>query len=561
MGNIPINLLAPFVSETKAATGKASGSVGSGSGSFLDLLSRIARNGSASIASGIEEEEGSLSCCMADDLPSSLLDSDVQGLLSMIEAMVGGATVKEGDASEPAAQAVGTDSAGTSAAPEQTPDKEVQTLVLGLLASLMARNQATTSSSGNGELSGDVYSVSDILQGLALGVGKDKAEGAAESVPETVPETASSSSESSDTPLTTDEQGTLEMLALILFSSLQALQEKQGQTDSSPVTGQEQPPATGGTDGLAAAIDAGTSRKQALDSALARTGSTGEGQPDQDSRKEIVQEKPLQGFLEDITGSDEGETVSGDKTAAGPEIVLTPSSKEGSRNLTLTISGAFRNFDQNGQQGQAVVEAAGSTGAGGSAQEESNTSAVVTTVVEDLSPLLENKNEDSRNDAGTGEKPSRGQESQFMAGNDVSRAASQETREKATTQAPSTGAVERFERVLDQFATRASNHDLTMRLDIGNKESLLLGFKNMGESIAVEVKASHQAITDLLQNQKDVIVKHLESKDVHATIQIDPDSSATTDRRERRETRDLRQRFAGAAQEDSDFGEYLEVFA
>jgi hypothetical protein len=115
---------------------------------------------------------------------------------------------------------------------------------------------------------------------------------------------------------------------------------------------------------------------------------------------------------------------------------------------------------------------------------------------------------------------------------------------------------------MEQFNARASSHDLTVRLELGNKESLLLGFKDMGQGITVEVKASHQAITDLLQTQKDVIIKHLESKDVHATFQIDPDASATPDRRDRREPKDLhRNPFSNPSAEGEEFGEYLEVFA
>ena len=66
---------------------------------------------------------------------------------------------------------------------------------------------------------------------------------------------------------------------------------------------------------------------------------------------------------------------------------------------------------------------------------------------------------------------------------------------------------------------------------------------------------------NLLQSQKDSIIKSLEGKDVHANIFIDPNASETLrDKRERGETGKQRT-FQSTPQVDEGFGEFLDVFA
>jgi len=119
--------------------------------------------------------------------------------------------------------------------------------------------------------------------------------------------------------------------------------------------------------------------------------------------------------------------------------------------------------------------------------------------------------------------------------------------------------VDRFERIADQLASRPTGHDLTVRLSIGDEESVLLGLKDLGETVTVEVRASHHGIVSLLQTQKDAIMKHLEGKDIRTSIFIDPNASGTSERRERREAR--RQPFRSTRQTSNGFGEVFEVFA
>jgi hypothetical protein len=118
---------------------------------------------------------------------------------------------------------------------------------------------------------------------------------------------------------------------------------------------------------------------------------------------------------------------------------------------------------------------------------------------------------------------------------------------------------ERFERIAEQIAGKSGSRDLTVRLDIGNEETVVVGLKDLGQSVAVEVRASHQGLINLLQSQKESIVRHLEGKDVRTSFLIDPNASRTPDRRDRRETK--RHVFTTARRSDKVFGTFLDTFA
>ena len=68
---------------------------------------------------------------------------------------------------------------------------------------------------------------------------------------------------------------------------------------------------------------------------------------------------------------------------------------------------------------------------------------------------------------------------------------------------------------------------MTVRLTVGNDESLVLGLKDLGQTVTVEVRGSNQGMINLLQSQRDVIISHLEGKDISANIVIDPNASGT----------------------------------
>ena len=98
-------------------------------------------------------------------------------------------------------------------------------------------------------------------------------------------------------------------------------------------------------------------------------------------------------------------------------------------------------------------------------------------------------------------------------------------------------AVEKFDRVLEQLEGKTGLHDLKVRLSLGNEESLVVGMKDLGPTVSVDVRSSDQAMIGLLQSQRDTIIRHLEGQDIHAQIVIDPNASQTPERRDKQETR------------------------
>ena len=199
----------------------------------------------------------------------------------------------------------------------------------------------------------------------------------------------------------------------------------------------------------------------------------------------------------------------------------------------------------------------------GGQQGEKKDASGITAIIHDLSPLLEGRGDsapqDNTQDKG---QPSGQQNYQFAgeSGAGVAGGISQEENGKVAERPAANTAVERFQQVFEQVSGKTGQHGLTVKLDIGSEGSVVLGMKDLGQTVSVEVKASQDGIVSLLQSQKDTIVRHLEGKDVHAQIVIDPNASGTPEKRERKETGKQRT-FRPAQAADAGFGEFLEVFA
>jgi hypothetical protein len=101
---------------------------------------------------------------------------------------------------------------------------------------------------------------------------------------------------------------------------------------------------------------------------------------------------------------------------------------------------------------------------------------------------------------------------------------------------------EKIEKIIEQFTARGTSMDMVLRLKIDDRETLLVGLKNEGQKVMVDIKASNEGVTNILQTQKDVISRNLEEKRVYTNIYVDPDANGSFERREsRREDRQNRQ--------------------
>jgi hypothetical protein len=155
----------------------------------------------------------------------------------------------------------------------------------------------------------------------------------------------------------------------------------------------------------------------------------------------------------------------------------------------------------------------------------------------DLTPLLESPDRDKPADEAAGRERSSGGQSWPVAV-DASAPTTDGSapQQPASSQPDPSGAIERFDQVMKQAGGGKGVHDLTVRLTVGNEGRLVLGLKDLGGSVTVEVKASNQGMIDLLQSQRDVIISRLEGKDIYADLVIDPNASGTPEKRDKRET-------------------------
>jgi hypothetical protein len=94
---------------------------------------------------------------------------------------------------------------------------------------------------------------------------------------------------------------------------------------------------------------------------------------------------------------------------------------------------------------------------------------------------------------------------------------------------------DKIEKIVEQFSAKGSNMDMILRLKIDDRETLLVGLKNEGQKVMVDVKSTNEGVMNILQTQKDVISRNLEEKHVYTNIHLDPDGNGSFERRESRQ--------------------------
>ena len=80
---------------------------------------------------------------------------------------------------------------------------------------------------------------------------------------------------------------------------------------------------------------------------------------------------------------------------------------------------------------------------------------------------------------------------------------------------------DRIEKITEQFAVKSASMDMVVRLKIDDKETLLVGLRDQGQRIAVDVKTTNETMGNFLQAQKDIIIKQLENKQIYTNIYVD----------------------------------------
>lgn len=114
---------------------------------------------------------------------------------------------------------------------------------------------------------------------------------------------------------------------------------------------------------------------------------------------------------------------------------------------------------------------------------------------------------------------------------------------------------ERIEKIVEQFSQRSSQSDMMVRLKLDEKETLIVGLRNEGQKVIVDVKASHDSLVSLLQAHKDDIARNLEDKNIFTSIFVQPDGEKNSQRQSRGEEKKEERR----QEADSSFANVLEA--
>jgi len=96
---------------------------------------------------------------------------------------------------------------------------------------------------------------------------------------------------------------------------------------------------------------------------------------------------------------------------------------------------------------------------------------------------------------------------------------------------------DRIEKIVEQFSNRGSQMDMVVRLKLDDKETLLVGLKQEGQKVIVDVKASNDGLVNLIQAHKDDIARHLEDKNIFTSIFVQPDGEKNSERQNQRENK------------------------
>lgn len=563
-----MELLTPVMNNLKVAGAKGEPTqTETGGNPFRSLLGQIMKQNQLQDAAG-GGDGGAVTGLGLSDLLSALIGKDMGAFLQTLQTAAGqaeaGCSTKQSatGAGDVTAKAAGGKAAGGADLDRGTQVESLLTGLLALVAMKMAKG-GTTDGTAAGSDPADQNMLAAALNSLVSSLsaaGKEK--GAQPGG------TGASSAPTKDDASKTDNVTLVEALALLIFESLQTVAATQDQAPSGVDHGLDVLLGKGDPEGAGALPSVqgkGSGGEAAVNKASKEALKTIEdGQAASDTG---VQQAP------EVDAKDPGSyllAAAGDRTdpssqekTVGQTLISVASVGQASEtnNLTLVIKGPFNGGVQNQEPGgksgtESLLANEAANGAGAGLKDDASM-----VIVKDLTALITGQEGNPSRGSGSDRGGSTdAQAYPLTTDKDVSpgSAATQDANGTAPLQAGSTGAVERFEQIVGQLGARPASHDLLVRLNFGNEESLVLGLKDLGQSVTVEVRASNQGMINLLESQRDVIVKHLEGKDIHTNIVIDPNASATPEKRERREARQAR--FPKAPVQDEEFGTFLESF-
>lgn len=124
---------------------------------------------------------------------------------------------------------------------------------------------------------------------------------------------------------------------------------------------------------------------------------------------------------------------------------------------------------------------------------------------------------------------------------------------KAFDRAFGSAIADRVAQVVEQYANKGTSMDMVMRLKIDDKETVLVGLKDDGQKVTVQIKTGSEGVMNFIQSQKDTIMRHLEGKNIYAHIMVDINDQREFERRDRHEQEEKK----GQYEEGEDFSAFL----
>ncbi|MCX5813512.1 MAG: hypothetical protein NT178_13360 [Proteobacteria bacterium] len=115
---------------------------------------------------------------------------------------------------------------------------------------------------------------------------------------------------------------------------------------------------------------------------------------------------------------------------------------------------------------------------------------------------------------------------------------------------------EKIEKIVEQYSAKGASMDMIVRLKINDKDTLLVGLRNEGQRVIVDIKTANGGLINILQTNKDDIMRSLEEKNVYTNIFVDPDGNGSFDKREAKREN---QRNPKETAKQKDFVEFLET--
>lgn len=115
--------------------------------------------------------------------------------------------------------------------------------------------------------------------------------------------------------------------------------------------------------------------------------------------------------------------------------------------------------------------------------------------------------------------------------------------------------VDKIERLAEQYAGKGMNMDMVVKLRIDDTETVLVGLREEGNSVTVEVKTANENTMNFIQSQKDDLIKNLENKNIFTTIHVD----INQDQQGKQQQRNDHAKEDGDPKEQQDFGAFFEA--